>query len=218
MAISSEKPSTRRRRRADGERTHAAILGAATRIASIEGIHGLTIGRLAEMLGVSKSGLYAHFGSKERLQLETIEKAEAVFENEVVRPALAAPEGIGRLHALCEADLSYIERSVFPGGCFFAGLLAEVDARPGPIHDRMASNQREWLDLLAEQARVAQQRGEIGEDVDVVQLAFELEACLEVSNFNFVLFDDPEMVERGRRAVGAVLERARGRPDRPASS
>ncbi|MGQ0669239.1 MAG: TetR/AcrR family transcriptional regulator, partial [Actinomycetota bacterium] len=203
MAIPSDRPSTTRRRRGDGERTHAAILEAATRLASIEGIYGLTIGRLAETLGVRKSGLYAHFGSKERLQLETIDRAEAIFENEVVRPALEAPEGVGRLQALCEADLSYIERSVFPGGCFFAGLLAEVDARPGPIHDRIASNQRDWLDLLAEQARVAQQRGEIGEEADVLQLAFELEACLEVTNYNFILFGDPEMIERGRRAVRA---------------
>lgn len=214
MAISPDAGRIRRRRRTDGERTHAAILEAATRIASIEGIHGLTIGRLAEMLGVSKSGLYAHFGSKEQLQLETIQSAQAILENEVVRPASKAPEGIRRLESLCKANLSYVERGVFPGGCFFAALNAEVDARPGPVRDLAAASQQEWLDLLAEQGRRAQQRGEISADVDVRQLAFELDACLGAANYQFLLFGDPGMIDRGRRAVSAVLDRARDHNDR----
>lgn len=217
METATDRPRTKRRRRADGERTHAAILEAAARIASIEGIHGLTIGRLAETLGVSKSGLYAHFGSKEQLQLETIEAAQAILENEIVRPASKAPEGIRRLEALCEANLSYVERWVFPGGCFFAALNAEVDARPGPVRDLAAASQRDWLEILAEQTREAQRRGEIGGNVDVSQLAFELDACLGAANYQFVLFGDPQMIERGRRAVRAVLDRARAPNDRVAS-
>lgn len=211
MATSSSETGAKRRRRSDGERTHAAILEVATRVASVEGIHGLTIGRLAEALGVSKSGLYAHFGSKEQLQLETIEAAESIFDQEVMRPALEAPEGLRRLEALCHAYISYVERGVFPGGCFFASLLAEMDARSGPIHDLVLSMERAWQEGLAELIRVAQEHGELASDVDVEQLAFELEACLELANYHFVLFRDPQVLDRGRRAVATILERARGK-------
>jgi AcrR family transcriptional regulator len=181
----------------------------AARVASVEGIHGLTIGRLADALDVSKSGLYAHFGSKEQLQLETIEAAKAIFEEEVMRPALEAPEGLRQLEILLEAFFSYVERSVFPGGCFFAGLLAEEDARAGPIHDVVLSWERESIDGLADLALEAQRHGEISADVDVKQLAFELYASIELANFHFVLFRDPQVLERGRTAVGGILERAR---------
>lgn len=194
-------------RRSDGERTHAAILEVATQIASVEGLNGMTLGRLAEALEVSKSGLYAHFGSKEQLQLETVAAAQSIFEEEVVRPALEAPEGLPRLEAVCAAYLSYVERQVFPGGCFFASLLAEMDARSGPIHDLVRSGQRAWMDGLGELARQAQRHGELADDADVDQLAFELQACLELANYHFVLFGDPQELERGRRAVAGILQR-----------
>lgn len=209
MAISSSNTRAKRRRRSEGERTHAAILEAATRIASVDGIHGMTIGRLAEALGVSKSGLYAHFGSKEQLQLETIEAAQSIFEQEVVRPALDAPEGLRRLETLCHAYISYVERQVFPGGCFFASLLAEMDARSGPIHDLVLSMERARVEGLAELVREAQRHGEVASGLDVEQLAFELQACLELTNYHFVLFRDPQVLERGRGAVATILERAR---------
>lgn len=199
--------STERRRRSDGERTHASILDVATGLASVEGIEGLTIGRLAEALGVSKSGVYAHFGSKQQLQLETIEAAQAIFAEEVVRPALEAPEGVRRLEALCEAYLSYIERLVFPGGCFFASLLAEMDARSGPIHELVVAGERAFADGLEELAREAQRRGEIAGDVDVGQLAFELQAYLELANYHFILFRDRRELKRARKAVAGILER-----------
>jgi AcrR family transcriptional regulator len=208
--------ANRRRRRDDGERTHAAILEAATRLASVEGLHGLTIGRLAESLGVSKSGLYAHFGSKEQLQLETIEAAQRIYEQEVSARALAAPEGLGRLKALCEAYFSYVERRVFPGGCFFASLLAEMDARSGPIHDVVESLYRAGSDNIVETVHDAQRLGELDRDVDAEQVAFELQACLDWTNYQFVLFDDPEVLGRGRRSVESVLERARAPKRRPA--
>lgn len=196
------------RRRSDGERTHAAILDHATAIASVEGIHGLTIGRLAEVLGVSKSGLYAHFGSKVRLQLETIEAAKAIFDEEVMRLALQAPAGLAQLEAVIEGFFSYVERGVFPGGCFFAGLLADEDARDGPIHDVVVAWERESVDGLAALASEARNRRELTPDIDVDQLAFELYACMELTNFHYILFHDPQVMERGRRAVRGMIERA----------
>ena len=220
MTTSSSETRDGRRRRRDGERTYAAILEIATQVASVEGIHGLTIGRLAEALGVSKSGLYAHFGSKEQLQLATIEAAGTIFEDEVMRPAFDAPEGLPRLEALCQAYLSYVERQVFLGGCFFASLLAEMDARSGRIHDLVVSMEREWQEGLAQLIRVAQEHEQLASGVDVEQLVFELEACLELANYHFVLFQDPEVLDRGRRGIATILERASGghRRTRPAKS
>lgn len=201
-----------RRRRSDGERTHAAILETATRLASIEGLEGLTIGRLAEELGVSKSGVYAHFGSKEQLQLETVEAAWAIFAEEVMRPALEAPEGLRQLEALSEAYLSYVERLVFPGGCFFASLLAEMDARSGPIHEGLLAGERRFVAAVRDMAREAQRRREIAPHVDVEQLAFELQAAIDLANYHFVLFKDPQELERARKAIRGLLERAQSSP------
>jgi AcrR family transcriptional regulator len=204
----SEQVERTSARRSDGERTHAAILDTAVNVASVEGIHGLTIGRLAKALGVSKSGLYAHFGSKEALQLETIGAAQAIFNREVMEPALEAPEGLPQLEAVLEEFFSYVERGVFPGGCFFAGLLADEDARSGPIHDVVVAWERESLDGLAELALASQRLGQIAADVDARQLAFELYAFIDMANFHFILFRDPEVLERGRTAVLVALARA----------
>ena len=196
------------RRRSDGEQTHAAILDAAMRLASIEGLSSLTIGRLARELGASKSGVFAHFRSKQRLQQETIAAAAEVFEREVFAPASAAPEGRPRLEALCEAYLSYVERGVFPGGCFFAHLLAEFDAPDGPIHDEVDATQRGWLALLEEHIAMAQRAGDLRPDVDRAQLAFELYAPLELANYLATLHRDPSLTDRGRAAVRATLAAA----------
>jgi AcrR family transcriptional regulator len=170
-------------------------------LASVEGLGSLTIGRLAETLNMSKSGVYAHFGSKERLQLETIEAARQVFVREVVQPGLAAPMGLGQLEALCEAFLSYVERGVFPGGCFFAALLGEFDAQQGRLHDEVAADNRGWLDVLSSAAAQARERGELRPDADLEQLAFELHAALELGNFLYKLFCDPAVLDRARAAV-----------------
>ncbi|MGH2539021.1 MAG: TetR/AcrR family transcriptional regulator [Actinomycetota bacterium] len=212
----SPRSQDARPRRTDGERTHATILEKAVDVASIEGINGMTVGRLAEALGVSKSGLYAHFGSKEQLQLETIEAAWAIFEREVLAPTLDAPEGVRQLEAMLDAFFSYVERDVFPGGCFFASLLAEEDARTGPIHEVVVSSERETIDGIAAMVGAAQQRAEIAADVDAAQLAYEVYSFMELANFHFVLFRDPEVLERGRRAAARALEAARPVPaDRP---
>jgi AcrR family transcriptional regulator len=193
------------RRRSDGEQTHAVILDAAMRLASIEGLGSLTIGRLARELGVSKSGVFAHFRSKQRLQLETVAAAEEVFEREVLAPGLAAPAGLARLESLCEAYLSYLERGVFPGGCFFAQLLAEFDAPRGPLHDAVALGQQGWLGLLEQEIETAQEQGQVVADLDPTQLAFELYAPLELANYLATLYDDGRFIQRGRSAVRATI-------------
>ena len=132
-----------------GANTRSAILRTAADIASVDGLDGLTIGRLATQLDMSKSGLFAHFGSKESLQLATVEKARQRYVEEVIAPALASGSGIARLSALCESFLSYIERGVFPGGCFFASAMAEFDCKaPSPVRDLVAECQDQWMGTL----------------------------------------------------------------------
>ncbi len=201
--------TSERRRRSDGERTHAAILESATRLASIEGVHGLTIGRLAEETGISKSGLYAHFGSKEQLQIEVIQAAGEIVMREVVQPAMEAPEGLRRLEAFTEAYFSYIERWVFPGGCFFSSLLAEADARGGPIHDIVVEVQRQADAEKTKLVRAAQRTGELDRRIDAAQLAFEIDACMSQANYLFVLFRDPDVLRRGHKGIRRILDAAR---------
>ncbi len=203
-----DAPRDETRRRSDGEQTHAAILEAAMRLASIEGLSSLTIGRLAREIGVSRSGVFAHFRSKQRLQQETIAAAREVFEREVVTPGLDAPEGLAQLEGFCEAYLSYVEREVFPGGCFFAQLLAEFDAPDGEIHDEVVTFQQGGAALLEGLIATAQQHGELDPNVEPGQLAFELYAALELANYFSTLHRDPGIVDRGRKAVRAAIANA----------
>ena len=193
-----------------GQLTRAAILRSAAQLATVEGLEGLSIGQLASATGLSKSGLYAHFGSKEELQLATIEAARRTFVDEVIRPGLAAPRGIRRLLATCDAFLSHVERKVYPGGCFFAAAAAEVGTRRGAVHDAVAVQQRRWLDLLEQQAREAQELGELAADLDPAQLAFELEALLVAANTTYILFEDSTAFERARSAIRQRLGLAGG--------
>src|SRR6187402_133573 len=137
-------PTSDRRHRSDGARSHAAILEAATRLASTRGLDRLSIGELADEVGISKSGLYAHFGSKEELQLATIDAAEDVFDRVVVAKAESATPGLARVLALCDAHLDHLRDRIFPGGCFFACASAEMHARPGPVKDRIAEFDGRW--------------------------------------------------------------------------
>ncbi|HEY8858155.1 MAG TPA: TetR/AcrR family transcriptional regulator [Gaiellales bacterium] len=194
------------RRRADGERRQA-ILEEAARLATVEGLEGLSIGRLASAVGMSKSGLYAHFKSKLELQLATIETADTVFRSEVVGPGLAAPAGTARVLALCDAFLSHVERRTFPGGCFFAAVAAEMNVRPGPVRDRIGEFVGGWMGAIEGGIREAQSLGEISAGADPSQLAFETNAMLIGANLAFPLFGDPGILERAR--VG-VRERLRG--------
>ena len=163
-------------RRARGDSTRRAILGKAMQVASSEGLEGLSIARLAGELGMSKSGLFAHFGSKEELQLSTVRAARRVFSDEAIVPALETKKGIERLDALMRAWLDYIENDVFPGGCVLMEAAAEFDNRPGPVRDLIAETMSMWMDLLVEQARRAVERGELAAGIDPTQLAWELHA------------------------------------------
>ncbi len=192
-----------------GPKTRSAILEEAARLATLDGLEGLSLGGLAKATKMSKSGLYAHFGSKEELQLATIETARATFIEEVVGPGLAVPAGLERLLALCEAFLSHVEREVFPGGCFFAAAAAEVGTRRGRVHDSVAENQRAWLGLLGRLVEEAQQAGELDLAEDPAQVAFELNAALVAANTSFVLQGDPAALERARSAVSRRLAEPR---------
>jgi AcrR family transcriptional regulator len=194
--------STRRRRtRSDGERSHRAILDAATRLATIEGLDGISIARVASEIGMSKSGLFSHFTSKQELQMATIEAAEAIYATEVVEPALERPEGRTRLEALCAPYLSYVERGVFPGGCFFASTAAEWDTRPGPVRDRLRAVLAGWSELIEANIRAAQAQGTLDGAADVARLTFELNALLHEANGHYLLFRDPAALEHARAAI-----------------
>ena len=204
-AAQSKAPG-QRRRRSDGERSRRTILDAAARLATVEGIDGLSIGQLASATGMSKGGLYAHFGSKEELQLATIAAAQEVFDADVVRPALEVGDGLARVEALCERFLSHVERGVFPGGCFFASVAAELDTRPGPARDRIAAVQSSWSGLIASGLREAQRRRELAADANVEQLTFELNALLSQANTEFLLHGDRAVFDLARNAIHERLE------------
>jgi len=199
---------TVRKRRSDGERSRSAILRGAAQLATVEGITGLSIGRLAEVVGMSKSGLFAHSGSKEELQLATVETSNAVFEAEVIEPAESAANGLERLQRLSDGYLRYVEAGTFAGGCFFASALAEVDMRPGPVRDRLVAFSADWLGRLEAALRDAQAEGLIDAAEDAGQLAFEIEAALFLANGQFVVARTSEPIERARAAIERRLQSA----------
>ena len=195
-------------RRLRGERTRYSILEHAARVGSAEGLEAVSLQRLADDLGISKSGLFAHFGSKEELHLATIEAAGKTFTDEVIRPALAAPRGVGRVWALCNSWLSYLERGVFPGGCFFWAVAEEFDSRPGPVRDSVLEKKAYWSYSIERSVREAQEAGEVDRDVDPEQLAWELDSLLGGVNSGFKGGDGQRAIERGRRAIRDRLNRA----------
>jgi AcrR family transcriptional regulator len=206
LDTAGQKTITGTGRRARGEKTRRAILEAAVHLASAEGLEGLTIGRLAAELSMSKSGLFAHFGSKEELQLATVEAARSVFIREVIRPAFEADEGLPRLWKLCDTWLAYVQGGVFRGGCFFAAASAEFDGRPGPVRDRVAAIMKEWLKALGRAVREAQGAGHLDAGVEAAQLAFEFNALELGANWAFQLHGDKQAFARAR---AAILERLR---------
>ncbi|MFC0438507.1 TetR/AcrR family transcriptional regulator [Kutzneria buriramensis] len=184
-----------------GEQTRRNILARAVDIASVEGLEGLSIGRLATDLDVSKSGLFAHFGSKEELQLATIEAAARIFYAEVIGPALVTPPSPDRVYHLLDRWLAYSRTRVFPGGCFFARVGAEFGGRPGRIRDAIAELDCTWLGVVAQ--AIAQARMESDPD----QLAFELNAYARAANAASLVHGDDNAYERADRAVRAALGR-----------
>jgi AcrR family transcriptional regulator len=194
-------------RRVRGDRTRRAILTAAVNVASVEGLEGLSIGRLATELAMSKSGLFAHFGSKEELQVSTVRAAAAIFAHRVVKPAEERFDpGIARLQGMLDLWLDYMERGTFDGGCFFAAATMEMDGRPGPVRDAIAEQMRLWGGHLAAYAQEAIARGELLEDTDPAQLAFELDALGVAVNSGWQLHEDDVVFARGHRAIQRRLE------------
>jgi AcrR family transcriptional regulator len=187
-------------RRAKGDRAKQAILDCAVQIASAEGLEGLSIGRLAGDLGVSKSGLFAHFGSKTDLQLATIDVAREIFIQEVIWGS-RTDSGTGGLLALTDSWLSYMEREVFRGGDFFAAASIEFDSRPGPVRDRIASMMGEWLLALEAAIQDAQDAGELPAVIDSEQLAFEVNSIGMGANWAYQLYRDEAAFDRAREAI-----------------
>ena len=207
--METEERTVTDRRRLRGDRTRHAILSHAARLASAEGLEAVSLQRLASDLGMSKSGLFAHFGSKEELQLAAVETATEIFIVNVIRPAGEADTALGRLEALCENFFRYLERPVFPGGCFFASATAELDTHPGPVRERLVESLDGWLALIERRVREAQDAGELDRSEDPALLAFELDAFMKMGNSLRVLHGGRSGLNQARAAIRVRLERAR---------
>jgi AcrR family transcriptional regulator len=204
-----EKPRRReRKRRSDGERSRNAILREAGRLATVEGISGLSISRLAAAVGMSKSGLFAHFGSKEELQVATIEAARAVFNEQVIEPALASPTGLERLRRLTENFLQYVEGGLYPGGCCFASVAADMAKRPGQVRNGAVQVLDEFYRHVETAVRDAQAEGAIDPSEDAEGLAFELNSYLSLANSQFAVSQQSTPIDRARRALEARITAA----------
>ena len=202
-----EDTQTEDGRKVRGDRRRRAILAAAVNVASVEGLEGLSIGRLATELEMSKSGLFAHFGSKEELQISTVRAAAAIFGQRVVIPAEERHEpGIARLLGVLDSWLDYMERGTFAGGCFFVAAAIEMDGRPGPVRDCVAQQATRWATTLTDYARQAIARGELRDDTDPEQLAFELDALGTAVNSGWQLHENADVFARGHRAIRRRLE------------
>jgi AcrR family transcriptional regulator len=198
-AAQPEAPT--RRQRSDGARSRRAILEAAAGMATVDGLDRLSIGDLAAHIGMSKSGLYAHFRSKEELQLAAIDTAEAIFDEAVVGPMRGAEPGLPAVLVLADSFLDHLRRRVFPGGCFFACASAEVQSRPGPVKERIAAFDRRWKARWIQAFEAAQRAGQLPVDEDLDQLFFELDAYLLYAHAAFAFRGDPAVLDRAGDAV-----------------
>ncbi len=198
---------------ASGRQTREQILRAAMDTASVTGLSGLSIGVLADQLGMSKSGLFRHFGAKERLQLAAVDAAAGIFEREVYHPAMSADPGLDRLRALMGHWIRYLEGDTFPGGCFFAAASADMDSRPGPVRDRVAEVVGAGIGAIVTEIEAATNLGQLREDVDPAQLAFQLHAYAMEVNWARQLLDDQSAGDRARAAIAAALTIAGATPN-----
>jgi AcrR family transcriptional regulator len=185
-----------------GETTREVILDAASRLARTVGLGGMTISTLAANTDLSKSGLYAHFRSKESLQLQVLEHAKARFVAEVIVPALATPRGEPRVRALFERKLWW---NAQPGGCIFTAASIELDDQPGPVRDRVVRDQRDWLDTLAEVFRSGLKEGQFRADADPEQFAFEADGVMLSYHMCKRLLGDETAESRARQAFDTIL-------------
>lgn len=200
-AASARKP------RADGIVSRGVILNAAARLATTRGLEGLSIGDLAQHIGMSKSGLYAHFKSKEELELATIETAAEIFWADVIDKVPESLGGLARVLALTDAFLQHLERRIFPGGCFFATVTAQLAPHPGRTRDRVTQVQAAWVEQFTSALRQACEDGEILRDSDIDQMAFEITAMMLRANFGWILTEDKQVLQQARTGVENVLAR-----------
>lgn len=191
---------------AKGAGTRRTILAHAMTIAAREGLAGLTIGRLARDLGMSKSGLFAHFRSKRTLEMATINEARNVFASQVLSPAKSANEGIEQLWILCDSWLAHIERRVFPGGYFFTGAFFECAERSGAIEDEINRMAREWWEMLRNAVRKAQERREINSTIDARRIIFDMTGILMAAYWTYLVEKDNEIFAEARTAIRAKLK------------
>jgi len=202
----AKPPGHEKIRAAKGARTRESILHVAVNLASLEGLQGLSIGHLADELKMSKSGLFAHFGSKEDLQLATVEMARQIVVEHVIRPALAQPEGMPRLWALCDGWLGHVEKRVFAGGCFFTAASFEFDSRSGPVRDSIADAMRAWLGVLSEAVARAQKCGHLKTGFDPEKFAFEMYSLVIGSHWGHGLFGNRKPFSNARSMILARLQ------------
>ncbi|WP_324613283.1 TetR/AcrR family transcriptional regulator [Agromyces kandeliae] len=199
-------------RRVRGDASRRQVLAAAVDLASIEGLDQLSIGRIADAASVSKSGVATLFGSKERLQLATVEAARQRFVESVITPARERPRGLGRVIALLDGWIAYSRDRVFPGGCFFAEAAADFDAKPGEVHDAIDRSLLEWNGYLAVSLGYARDGGELLALDDPEQLTFEFTALLDLANRDSVMHGTNASYARARRGIAARLRAAGADP------
>lgn len=194
---------------AKGEATRSAVLGEAIMLASTLGLEGVTIGKLAEHCGMSKSGIFAHFASKENLQVAILEEAIARFVALVVTPSLKKPRGEPRVRALVERWLEWSKAEFLPGGCIFVNASVELDDRPGPARDRLIAAQKDWVGTLAHAARIAVEEKHFRKDLDCEQLAHEVFSIAYGYHFLRRIVDPEEAERRARASFERILADAR---------
>jgi len=199
-----------------GEETRQAILSEAAQVASQRGLEGLTIGRLASELDLSKSGLFAHFRSKEALQVETLRHAAGLFVDFVVRPALTAPRGEPRLRALFGRWIEWARADVLPGGCLFVAASVEFDDRDGPVRDEIVRQQRDWIEVIANVARTGVTEGHFRADLDLDQMAWDVYGIALAFHHAWRLMRDDAAASRAETAFEALVAGARVGPSPPA--
>lgn len=192
-----------------GETTRAAILDVALARASKVGLGALSIGELAKEVGLSKSGLFAHFASKEDLQIDVVHKAIARFIELVITPALKQPRGEPRVRALFENWFEWARASELPGGCLFIAAASELDDQPGPLRDLLLASQKDWLGVLAQAARVAIDEGHFKADVDPEQFAWQLDSFILGYHHSARLFRSKDAEKRARRAFDSLIRASR---------
>jgi AcrR family transcriptional regulator len=198
---------TGRRSAVEALDTRRRILALAADMASVEGLEGLTVGRLATSLGMSKAGVIGHFGSKVALQLATLDYAAEVFRAEVWRPAERTPTGMPRLVAICGSWMEYAGRPAFPGGCFMAAASFEFDSRPGPVRDALTSYLRRWHDTLVDEISVAVAQGDLPARTNAEQLAFALEAVAARVTPTRELYGDAQASAHAKELMLTMLDR-----------